>query len=72
MSFGLVGSLCRYSLQVFDDGGLPHGGVSYAVLGMLVGFYLSGAIYAFGLKRMFKSRPAAAGAGAAASADDDR
>ena len=37
---------------------------------MLVGFYLSGAIYAFGLKRMLKSRPATAGA-AAADADAD-
>ncbi len=62
VGFGLLGSLCLYALQVFDGGGLPHGGVSYAVLGMLVGFYLSGAIYGFGLKRMLKSRPAAAGA----------
>src|SRR5699024_11975270 len=62
VGFGLFGSLCLYALQVFDDGGLPHGGVSYAVLGMLVGFYLSGAIYAFGLKRMLKSRPTEAAA----------
>lgn len=55
VSFAVVGSVCLYALQIFDQGRLPHGAVSYAALGMLVGFYLAGAIYGYGLKRMLKS-----------------
>lgn len=58
--FALVGSGCIYALQIVDDGRLPHGGLSYACLGMLVGFYLSGLIYGIGLKRMIKGHGALA------------
>lgn len=54
--FALAGSICLYGLQIFDAGRLPHGAISYAALGMLGGFYLAGAIYAIGLKRLIKDK----------------
>lgn len=59
--FALAGSICLYGLQIFDGGRLPHGAVSYAALGMLVGFYLAGFVYGFGLKRLLKNKAAARG-----------
>lgn len=56
--FGIAGSVLIYALQVFDGGRLPHGGVSYAALGMLAGFYLSAVVYSFGLKRLLKEKAA--------------
>lgn len=56
--FAIVGSVCIYAIQIIDGGRLPHGGLSYACLGMLVGFYLAGLIYGIGLKRMIKGHGA--------------
>ncbi|NDK89589.1 hypothetical protein GYA93_08365 [Gordonia desulfuricans] len=56
--FGISGSILIFALQVFDGGRLPHGGVSYAALGMLAGFYLSAVVYSIGLKRLLKEKAA--------------
>lgn len=59
--FGVAASALLWSLQVFDDGRLPHGSMGYAALGMLVGFYLSATIYGVGLKRVIKEHEIDAG-----------
>lgn len=63
--FALAGSICLYGLPIFDRGRPPHGAISYAALGMLAGFYLAGFVYAIGLKRLIKDKPAQQGAGTA-------
>ena len=59
IAFAVIGSACIWALQVVDAARLPSG-ISYEALGLLVGFYLAGAVYAFGLKKMIKEREAAA------------
>lgn len=56
VAIAVIGSVCLYALQVFDGGRMPHGGVSYAALGMLVGFYASAVVYGLGLKKMIAPR----------------
>ena len=48
VAIAVIGSVCLYAPQIFDGGRMPHGGVSYAALGMLVGFYASAVVPAWG------------------------
>ncbi|WP_448222521.1 cytosine permease [Gordonia iterans] len=60
-AFGIVALVLLWALQVFDRGFLPHGGLAYAALGMLVGFYLAAIVYGAGLKRVIKEHEIEAG-----------
>ncbi|MFT4088260.1 MAG: cytosine permease [Gordonia sp. (in: high G+C Gram-positive bacteria)] len=59
VAFAIVASVLIYGIQIVDGGRLPHGGVSYASLAMLAGFYLSAVIYSTGMKHVFKRKEAA-------------
>lgn len=61
VAFGIIASVLLWALQVFDRGFLPHGGLAYTALGMLVGFYLAAIVYGAGLKRVIKEHQIEAG-----------